>query len=353
MNIYILVAILGIVINCIPVKSKSQHATRLIISLTPLFLFGALRVDFGLDYNGYEDYFNEINFYGTKSEDRMEIGYYYLNHYLNSFRELIVIQTLFLCVSYYYLFKWYIPIKYTALGFLILYLTAPITIYFMLSGIRNSISISFLILSSPFIIRRKIFPFIGIMVLASLFHKSALMIFPIAYLIGNNKKIDAKFIKIWIGIMLFFALAASTIILDIASSFINNYFDRYETYVAGAKEMDKGAGLIISIFSITVSSLILYLFKNRDLTSSENILIKLCLVYFLSYLLGPLNMRLTQYFAPFFIAGSVMVLYKKYGKIDLRIAFIVLVIFYLVYAFNIWIKSPFFAYHNYESILNY
>lgn len=352
MNIFILVAILGIGINCIPVKTKIQYTIRLIISLTPLFLFGALRVDFGLDYNGYEDYFNEINLYAAKSEDRMEIGYYYLNHYLNSFRELIVIQTLFLCISYYYLFKWYIPKNYTALGFLILFLAAPITIYFMLSGIRNSISISFLILSSPFIIKRKIFPFIGMMVLASLFHKSALMIFPIAYLIGNNKNIDAKFIKIWIGIMLFFALAASTIILDIASVFITKYFDRYETYVDGVKELDKGAGLIISIFSITVSSLILYLFKNRDLTSSENILIKLCLLYFLSYLLGPLNMRLTQYFAPFFIIGSIMVMYKKFGKLDLRIGYISLIIVYLIYALKVWVQSPYFSYQEYQSILS-
>ena len=54
MKVYFLVFIVTLLIQFIPVNSDRQYLRRVILTFIPIFLFGALRVDFGLDYLAYE-----------------------------------------------------------------------------------------------------------------------------------------------------------------------------------------------------------------------------------------------------------------------------------------------------------
>lgn len=350
MAVYWSVAIITVLINLFPSKNEKQYSRRLIISLIPLFIYGAFRVDFGLDYETYAKYFEEVKIFGQDSDERMEIGYYYLNKLLPTFRSLLVFQTLLLCAAYYYLFKWYIPSKYAWIGFVLLFLNGPLTVFFMLSGIRNGIAISILILSTYYIHKRKIFPFIVLILLASLFHKSVLIMAPIAYFIGSGKKLTRKSMIIWLSIMLFVTVASATVILDYASLFISEYFDRYETYIEFAKEQGKGAGVLVSLFSLLISALFLYIINGKLLTEKENTIVKLTLLYFLAHLLGPLNMRMSQYFASFFVSGTIIVLNKGGNKI-LKLTYFAAIFAYLIYSLKLWFENPYFSYNIYESIL--
>lgn len=67
-------AILTVLINMLPVKNEKQYSLRLFISLIPLFLYGAFRFDYGLDYNTYEVYFDRVKG-GYSFDDRLEIGH--------------------------------------------------------------------------------------------------------------------------------------------------------------------------------------------------------------------------------------------------------------------------------------
>lgn len=353
MAIYCLVALFTILINILPVKTQQGYSIRSFISLIPLFLFGALRLDFGLDYQGYLDFFNEAKLFGHAADERMEIGYYYLNRILPSFRSLLVLQSALLCISYFYLFKWYIPSRYAWLGFLLLFLNGPLTIYFMLSGIRNGFAISFFILSTYFIQRRKLVYFICVIFIAYLFHNSVLLMAPLAYFVASGKPITKKSSTIWVLVILFFLIASSTVILEYANIFISAYFERYVYYLDKAKDVDAGAGLLISVFSLTVSIIILLLAKNKRLLYQDNMLIRLSLLFFLSYLLGALNFRMSQYFAPFFIVASVIFMSKKYLNTKLKNTYIILILVFSMYAFKIWIDAPSFDYQTYDSILSY
>ena len=351
MAVYWSVAIITLLINLFPAKTQKHYSVRLFVSLIPLFLFGALRVDFGLDYESYEDFFYSVKFYGFSVIDRMEIGYYYLNRLLPSFRSLLVIQTLLVCTAYYYLFKWYVPAKYAWLGFILLFLSGPFTIFFMLSGIRNAISISILILSSHFLHNRKIIPFAVLIFIAYFFHNSIIFMAPIAYLVANNKQITLKWIVVWVLVMMFLVVASSTIVLNYIDLFIANYFDRYITYIEQAKSLQRGAGLLASFFSIIISILIMLSFKNKRLSNEENMIVKLSLLFLISHVLGPLNMRMSQYFVSFFIVGSITMMYWNLNK-HLKIAYFVAILAYLIYSIILWFNNLNFSYNTYKSILS-
>lgn len=351
MTTYWSIALLTILINLFPAKTQKHYSVRLFVSLIPLFLFGALRVDFGLDYESYEDFFNSVKFYGFSVIDRTEIGYYYLNRLLPSFRSLLVIQTLLVCTAYYYLFKWYVPAKYAWLGFILLFLSGPFTIFFMLSGIRNAISISILILSSHFLHNRKIIPFAVLIFIAYFFHNSVIFMAPIAYLVANNKQITLKWIVVWVLVMMFLFVASSTIVLYYIDLFIANYFDRYITYIEQAKYLQKGAGLLSSSFSIFLSILLMYFFKNKRLSNKQSMIVKLSLLFLISHVLGPLNIRMSQYFVSFFIVGSIIVMYWNINKF-LKIVYFISIFAYLIYSLIIWFNNPLFTYNTYKSILS-
>jgi hypothetical protein len=320
------------------------------MSLLPLFLYGAFRINFGLDYETYETYFDGVKSFGNESDDRMEIGYMYLNKILPSFRSLLIIQSALLCLTYYYLFKWYVPSRHSWLGFLLLFLNGPLTIFFMLSGIRNGIAISILILSTRFIHQRKIIPFAILTCLAYLFHNSVILIAPVAYFLANGNIITNKSIKVWLIVMSFLAITSSTILLEYVGVFIINNFDRYATYIDLANEQESGVGLLIAIFSIGASILFLFIFKDKQLTAKEMMLVKFTLLFFISFLLGPLNMRMSQYFASFFVVGSLFIFNKEAHK-TLKQAYFMLIFAYIIYAFILWLENPLFSYDIYESVL--
>lgn len=349
MDVFWVIAILTVLINFFPVRNSHQYSLRIIVSLIPLFLYGAFRVDFGLDYIGYEDYFNKVHLYGINPDDRFEIGYFLFNKILPTFRHLLFLQTLLICTSYFFLFKWYIPAKYSWLGFLILILNAPMTIFFMLSGIRNGIAISLLILSSQFIYKRKITPFLILVLIAFLFHNSVIFIAPLAYFIVNDKIITNKSILKWVFIAIGIILLSTSFLINYVEIFINTYFDKYSTYIEIAKEYEKGGGFLALSFSILIGALLLFIMKNKVLGKSENMIIQFTLLFFISFLLGPLNIRISQYFISFLIPCSILVL--NFCKSNtLKSIYFIAIFAYMSYSLNIWYNNPYFSYHEYNSI---
>jgi hypothetical protein len=393
MAVYWTIAILTVLINLYPVKNQKDYSVRLIISLLPLFLYGAFRINYGLDYEGYEDFFNVAKVFGIESNERMELGYYYLNKILPSFRSLLIVQTLLICTAYFYLFKWYIPEKWAWLGFVLLFLAGPITIFFMLSGIRNGIAISLFIISTYFIFKRKFIPFAVLIFIAYWFHNSVLLYAPIAYFAANDKAITKKSIVIWLSVMVVLTAASFTVILDYVEIFINTYFERYTSYIKFAHEQGKGAGVLVSIFSF-VAVILLFLNvrymkqpvnsshkksvkknsrnvkymglsandiqkyktillsitkKETILLAKDNMMIKMTLLFFLSFLLGPLNMRMSHYFAAFFVVSSILVMDRS-SNIVLKYAYITLIFAYLIYALILWFGNPYFSYTTYQSV---
>lgn len=350
MTVYWVVASLMILFQLIPVHTPKAYIFRLLASFAVLFVYGAFRLNYGLDYEAYEFSYNIINTYGVYDE-RLEWGYVLLNKIVPSFRWLLVITSAFTCIAYIFFFYRLIPQRYAWLGMLLLILGGDKTIFFMLSGIRNAISISILFLCYPLLEKRRFVLFFGGMILASLFHKTAFIYFPITYFLSSTRNMGKKEYLIWCGAFAFFWIFSSTLLIDYISTFISQYLDRYDSYVENAVELGDSRGILIKMATLFMFFPLIYFVKHHNISNRYNVIFRLALIFVFSYTLGALNGRTSHHFYLFFIAAVIyMFSYiqndcQKYGYI----AFVLVFLFYSF--FIVYIQNPNFPYVIYQSIL--
>ena len=350
MTAYWVVAVLMILFQLVPAHTPKAYVFRLLASFAVLFVYGAFRLNYGLDYEVYEFSYNIINTYELY-DGRLEWGYVWLNKIVPSFRWLLVITSAFTCIAYIFFFYRLIPREYAWLGMLLLILGGDKTIFFMLSGIRNSISISILFLCYPLLEKRKLVLFFGGMMLASLFHKTAFVYFPIAYFLSSTRDMGKKEYLIWCGMFVFFWIFSSTLLIDYVSTFIGQYLDRYDSYVEKAMELGDSRGFLIRIATLFMFFPLVHFIRHHNISDRYNVIFRLALIFVFSYTLGALNMRTSHHFYLFFVTALIYMFscvrnnYLKYGYM----AFVLAFLFYSF--FIIYMQNPNFPYAIYQSIL--
>lgn len=352
MEIYYTIFIVTLFIQFIP-EDIVSYKWKLVLTFIPLLIFGCLRCDFGNDYAVYKATYERIQIVTNifSVDKRLEFGYMLLNKTMPSFRALLILTTSLTCVAFWFIFYRYIPSRYSWFGIALLFLSGDISVFFMLSGIRNSIAISLLLLSTYFIEKRKPFFYFSIMLLASTFHTSAFLFFPITYLFGSVKPFTYRSFVIWASVLAFLIIIPLDRIIDGVMPFVSHNFDRYSTYVDKANKIgDTRSLLILSSVIIMGFSNLLFL-KNTELKKRELMMNRLALLFIYSYLLGSLNMRCSQYLILFFIVGSCNLL-SRYENKNLRYFYTVFILLFLGYAFFVvWQGNPNFPYKVYHSIL--
>lgn len=337
-------------LQIIPAKSSKQQIIKLVITFIPLFLFGALRVNFGYDYESYEDEFYSSKAFGIDQYEHSEVGYQLFNIICPSFRFLLVIQSLFVCLAYGVFFYKYIPNKQRWLALFLLFLSGQYTIFFMYSGIRNAITISLLILVVSFIEHRRILLFTAITFLASLFHTSALIVFPIVYLFSRTSLMTDKEYYIWLFLMGFFIVIPIDALFGDFSYVINFYFDRYNPYLSKISEFGFER-TPLNLLSTSLLGLGILMYARKTTSERELLLSRMALIGIYANYLGSMNMRLTNYMQFFIVAMWAILCFNK--KIKWRYLYMAFALLYLYYAFfNVFIGDPNFIYEKYQSILN-
>ncbi len=353
MTAYWIVFAIMFLLQFIKVETSKGYLWRLIISFIPLFIFAAFRVNFGPDYEGYNETFELTKLYSNMYHElRTEIGYLKLNEWLPTFRSLIIVTSAFTCAAYIFFFYKVIPAKYSWLAVLLLFLSGDKSMFFMFSGIRNAISISILIFSIPLLQKRKLLPFILCMLLASLFHKTAFVYFPMAYLVSSNKDMTRSELYVWCGVFAFFFIFSHTVIMDVVDNYVGMLFDdRYDFYLEEIDEIGDNRGYLGRIAMIlSFAPLIWFTFKGV-FSEQENIVLRLGLMYVIATTMGGLNIRTVQHLILFFIA-SVVYLFLQCRNTTIKNGYLLFVIAYLAYAFFIvFVGHPKFPYEIYESTI--
>jgi hypothetical protein len=129
---------------------------------------------------------------------------------------------------------------------------------FSFNGTRQGIAAAFLALSLAFIVRRRPFHFLGLCVLAALFHKSALLFVPV-YLL-NGARLDVRY----------YAVLAALFVLGVALyadviSLVSGFDERYVGYL----ETGKLGGVVTSLFWIAQALILIwlrqYIHRNREI----------------------------------------------------------------------------------------
>jgi hypothetical protein len=343
-----------ILIQLIPISTYKVDKLKLLISFLLIFIYSAIRLNFGRDYDAYENIFNDIqnasNIFDL--ETRIEFGYVWLNKIVSSYRALLVILSLFTCFTYYWLFRRFIPVKYYWLGFTLMSICGDNMLFFQLSGLRNAIAINIMTLSLPLIIKRKILLYAGMTVIAYFFHNTVALFMPLAYFIATPYKFKWIDIVIWILIIILFLTLSSTFLIDLIAPYIDIYFVKYVYYIDIAYDQVHEKSVLLYGFVIFMFLMSFIILRRKNLSENDNIILKLSLLFVVSLTLGVLNFRMSQYFAPFLVVGTTIVMDKV--KIPfLRFAYLSVVLIFLYYSFFVvYMGGEYFPYDKYFTIFD-
>lgn len=355
MRIYYLLFLFIIFFHLVPATTGYYTKWKLVFSFLLIFVYAAIREDYGRDYVTYKYFFEEIQKHGDiRSESsNIEIGYFFINKILPSHRSLLIILAMFTCFTYYWLFKNFIPPKYYAFAFALMAISGDKMLFFQLSGIRNAITINILALSIPLIEKRKLFWYLGLTVFAFFFHVSAIFFMPLAYFIATPHRFTKLSLSLWSILILTLFVASSTQIINLIEPYVNLYFSKYTVYIASAHERVYERSILMYGF---VMLLILLsgkmILEKRYVHEYDNIILKMSLLFLTALILGVLDYRMSQYFAPFFIINTILVLKLEKNQI-IKYTYVFSVLIFLCYSFfGVYLKNPNFPYEEYHTIFS-
>ncbi len=359
MNVYFIVFFITFLLSYfLPANSDKELKWKLVFVFLPLFIFGALRVDFGNDYENYVGYFEEFhggNNFSFDEDSHAEIGYQLLCYIMPSHRSIIVLNTFLLCLAFALFIYRNVPKQYIWMAILIIFLNVEKNIYGSMVGMRNGFAVITFLLGSVFIQERRWFLFALITVLSMSFHTSAFFYLPIAYLIGRRTEITKKEITIWMIVLAVLGSMSSVGLLNAVTPFLMSNFDRYELYIT---EFTGHKGIMMVITTLILFYLIFTLFyaNRKVLTPRQNSLIRLGLLYVASMFMGTISMR-AGYFYNLFFAGTVATLLPlglKQNNLSKILCCVAIVM--SMYSMYLWMTSGHVAgnpyYTIYHSILD-
>lgn len=332
MNIYILnllsIGIYSLIFNAIPqntyTRKKVKSVFIFLITLQLIIILALRHSSVGYDLNTY------INFFRAVSVDpgyhivnhRFEIGYKILNYIISlisgneqAFVAIISVITL-------------IPIgviiyRYSKMPFLSYIVLISFNYYaFLFSGLRQGIAYSLVLLSYIFIKESKPFKFIVLVLLTSLFHKSALIFLP-AYFIYRIKLTKRRIlVYVFINSLIYMLRK------PIMSFFINNFYDTFSIV-----ESSSYTWLALSITIVVLAGFT----YRRILEQSPDsvglyslLLIGISLMLFASVVNN--IMRVADYYYIFIILFIPEVLYVlKKNRLILIVGYLVIIAIILIY----------------------
>lgn len=338
MEIYIvnivLIGIYSLAYNLL--KSKVSNEKILKKFMFGLVIFQMLLIlmlrsnNVGVDLKNYEKFFNNVSVYGFDylKTNRFEWGYKILVYVITLItKNYHVFICVVACISI-------IPIgiivyKYSTMPFLSMYIYITLNFYaFTFSGLRQAIAISCVFVAFHYIIEKKFWKFVLFVLLATLFHKSAIVFF-FAYIfkfLEFNKKTIIKIVALSIFLFIFREI--------IFQFFADSLYNDYTIQIVQA-----GKWFLFSII-LTIFCL---LYRKSILKENENnkilyFLTSVGCVLMIFTLIGTNALRISNYFYIFITILIPKVIQKiKDRKTGLLVSFGLIIGLFLIY-YNISLK---------------
>lgn len=223
--------------------AKNKYIQR--VAFVILFLFAALRFMYGNDYYNYYRWFNHIHA-GGPSGFKTEILYNLLNQWLPSFPVLVALSSAFLMLVVYRLITKNLPTGYAWMGICI-FVISPALFLMNLSALRQSIATCCFVIAVNFACKKKYFWYLVMVIVAALFHKSAILLLPFC-LIANPKPVKHWFC--WLVLLGTLSLLMfSDILLNLVVWVAEQFGDKNYIYMA-EQDMQNSirATLLTSVF---------------------------------------------------------------------------------------------------------
>lgn len=330
-------------------EGTGQIKYGLKISFGLIFLFLALRYNYGSDYTAYLELFHKINLNKEISvfDDywKVETGWILLNRICApiGFFGMTTILALLNCVVYYKFFKKYVPPKYYWVS-VFLYIFDVSYMQIHLTAMRQSLAILIFLFSIDYLYKKDIIRYVLCIILASFFHFSSIILLPVFILGFINFKVSRKAgLVIILSYILLFVFSKD--IFPQINLLVNLYFEKYSIY-EGAAQIGSGLGLVLTSFLFFV---LVYHAKYQD---KENLLLfKIGILAFIVIPLGLLLQllgRVGMYFHPALLVVYPIILSQIKNPL-LKILFLLVIILLALYNFKLFFADPLWM----KSVINY
>ncbi|WP_308636708.1 EpsG family protein [Paenibacillus silvisoli] len=176
---------------------------------------------------------------------RYESGYVLLNTVIKTFTDNYTVLLFIVSLFYLYSVGRFIN-NYSKFIWLSVFIFYTLGIYFMVFNLlRQCIAIGIFIIAIDFIIKGKPFKYLLSILLATLFHKTAIVLLPL-YLL-RNKKMNFKIVIVSLLILSFILLFFDNIML-----LVNKVFPHYYSYYYHSKYSENGARLATVLHSLLI-----------------------------------------------------------------------------------------------------
>ena len=198
-----------------PLEKKTKLQIFLaILSAFPLFFVTSFRYGVGNDYFSYASYFEN-----SLQVQFMEVGFDFLvrtiRSYTNDYVWMFAICSL---IFFYFMYRAIYEQSLNPTLTIFIFFCAPYFFEFF-SGMRQMIAVAIFLYSIKYIKRRKIVPYVLLILLASSFHSSSLIFLPVYFL--YNKRISLHLGLILIPIILVYRPYFANLLHNIIS--LTNY----------------------------------------------------------------------------------------------------------------------------------
>jgi len=341
--------IVVIAINCLAVffawlESAGIFKQGLKLALFTVFIFLAMRYNYGNDYMGYYEMFHDINNLNALGFDLQdiskELGWATLNRIFAPFGFFAMVAFLaaFSCIILYRFIKNYVPREYYWFA-IFFYVFQPYNMLVFSTAMRQAVSISIFLLAIDFIVKKQPIRYLIAIFIATLFHRSAYFLFPFVLLGYFNWKISyAQILPILVLFLVPIFFLKET--FATLSFILTNYLDTYKGYVNFSDStVDIGIGFLI----IVAINLVIINYARKQ-ENQNGILFKIAII---SFLMVPLSFsismigRLNFYLQPVSMAVYPIV-FKNINRKEMKLLYcgilcaFTLLQFFLFFRSDVW-----------------
>lgn len=353
MTIYIIVSIslvfLGLSYESLNSMTLSKYNKRIpsyffiIPSFLMLFFISTFRGDFTTDYKNYTNLFGLYNRYSftdlLNAGFQNEIGFIYFNRILGIFTDNVIfffaIMTFVILFGFFHHFK-----NYSANMWLsILMFVAAGSYYASFNITRHIFAVAIVFVGSKFLYERKFFKWLLVVILASLFHKTAIIMIPFYFILNFRIKIR-NWVLIAIGSVITILLFDS--IVDFAQQYL------YEQYTDESYGM---WGQAITKLVLPIAFLIFSLFNIKKL-EPDNIMHRIwfnAVIFYAFFNILALQVEMVERIGRFFAPYALLLIPYFFSKMKnkyLRFLYMMILIFFLIlYNYVILADSVFDPYY--------
>lgn len=355
MNIYYVLFTFLLILSI--VENKNLFGNRLIpvfLAFLSVLIFTSIRGDVGQDTSNYLIIFDNLE----EKKTSIEAGFYFLNKTVlysgAGFNTLLFFVALISLSFYFYSIYKFLGKGLIIFAFMIIF--CDLYIYFNISGIRQGIALSIVLLSGYYAYEKSKCKFLILIMLASLFHITsivALLLYPI---INSNVKFNLKniiiisvLIVIW-TLFIKYLMANPSLLTNIhkgANIYLSSSYNKLSinSYILGT--IRRGYPILLAII----------FFKNIRLNRLAISIFKVYLVGFIIYLvnypyLQDIAVRISSYFIIFEPILVVLILNSLKVRNNARILMLcILCLAY--YRLSIYANLGPYQYHLMETLNNY